>query len=343
MTLFTWFGICFCISQSAMFSGLNLAFFSITKLRLEVEAKNGNQNAEKVLQLRKNSNFILTTILWGNVGINVLLTLLSNSVLTGIGAFVFSTVIITFIGEIIPQAYFSRHALSMASLLSPILKFYQILLYPVAKPIAIVLDLWLGMEGINYFREKDLREVIKKHIEEKDSDVGLVEGIGSVNFMDMDDTIVMKEGEPIDPESVIIIEFYDNVPVFPDFNDPSFKDLLNTINASGEKWVILTDQDNEPHCVVDADGFLRSAIFEKEVFNPLYYCHQPIVIKDDNLPLRKVIRQFKVFPEKPDDNVIDQDVILIWGKEKRVITGSDVFGRLMKGIVRVENKKFNIN
>jgi CBS domain containing-hemolysin-like protein len=29
------------------------------------------------------------------------------------------------LGEIIPQAYFSRHAMRIASLLSPILRFYQ--------------------------------------------------------------------------------------------------------------------------------------------------------------------------------------------------------------------------
>lgn len=34
-----WIGIVFCISQSAMFSGLNLAFFSLSQLQLEVEMK----------------------------------------------------------------------------------------------------------------------------------------------------------------------------------------------------------------------------------------------------------------------------------------------------------------
>ena len=125
MDILIWFGIVFCISQSAIFSGLNLALFSISRLRLEVEVSSGNKDAIKVLNMRKDSNFALTTILWGNVGINVLLTLLSDSVLTGVGAFVFSTVVITLIGEIVPQAYFSRHALRVASLLKPIFKFYR--------------------------------------------------------------------------------------------------------------------------------------------------------------------------------------------------------------------------
>ena len=119
MNILIWIGIVFCVSQSAMFSGLNLAFFSISKLRLEIEVAKNNPHALKVMKLRTDSNFLLTTILWGNVAINVLLTLLSNSVMAGLTAFVFSTFVITLLGEIIPQAYFSRHALTMASLLAP--------------------------------------------------------------------------------------------------------------------------------------------------------------------------------------------------------------------------------
>ena len=88
METFIWVGIIFCVSQSAMFSGLNLAFFSITKLSLEIESKKNNTEALKVARLRQDSNFLLTTILWGNVGINVLLTLLSNSVMLGVAAFI---------------------------------------------------------------------------------------------------------------------------------------------------------------------------------------------------------------------------------------------------------------
>src|ERR1700675_2830187 len=144
--VFVWLGIALCISQSAIFSGLNLAIFSISKLRLEVEAAGGSRDAVEVLALRKDSNLTLATVLWGNVTINVLLTLLSDSVLAGVGAFAFSTFVITLFGEIVPQAYFSRHALRMAARLAPLLRIYRIVLFPVAKPTAIVLNQWLGPE-----------------------------------------------------------------------------------------------------------------------------------------------------------------------------------------------------
>jgi CBS domain containing-hemolysin-like protein len=80
---------------------------------------------------------------------------LAESVLAGVGAFFFSTILITFFGEIIPQAYFSRHALKMGALFFPIFRLYQLFLYQVAKPTAILLDRWLGPEGIQYFQERD--------------------------------------------------------------------------------------------------------------------------------------------------------------------------------------------
>lgn len=42
----------------------------------------------------------------GNVAINVLLTMLADSAMAGVLTFLFSTVVITALGEILPQAYF---------------------------------------------------------------------------------------------------------------------------------------------------------------------------------------------------------------------------------------------
>jgi hypothetical protein len=50
-----------------------------------------------------------------------------------------------------------------------------------------------------------------------------------------------------------------------------------------------------------------------------------------------VLGKLKVQPEHSSDDVIDQDVILVWtDKEKRIITGSDILGRLLRGIVKYD-------
>ena len=329
---FIWAGILFCISQSAMFSGLNLALLGISRLRLEVEATAGNPAAIKILALRKDVNFLLTTILWGNVGINVLLTLLSNSVMAGMTAFFFSTILITFAGEIAPQAYFSRHAMRMGSLLAPLLRFYQLLLYPVAKPSALVLDRWLGEEGISYFKERDLHTVILKHIEAKDSDVGRLEGIGAMNFLALDDIAVTQEGEYVDPDSIIHLPIENDLPVFPKFERHALDPFLLDINSSGKKWVIIVDKHNEPCLVLNADDFLREVLFGKEVINPYIYCHRPILVRDSGTLLGNVLSRLTVHAKSEVDDVIDHDLILLWSDEKRVITGADILGQLLRGI-----------
>ena len=86
-SLWIWLGIVACITLSALFAGLNLAIFSLSQLRLQIEADGGNKDAARVLDLRKNSNQVLATVIWGNVGTNVILTLLSDSVLAGLAAF----------------------------------------------------------------------------------------------------------------------------------------------------------------------------------------------------------------------------------------------------------------
>lgn len=333
--MYIWLGIIFCISQSAMFSGLNLAFFSLNRLQLEMEVSHGHKSAQKILKLRQDSNFLLTTILWGNVGINVLLTLLSDSVLIGASAFIFSTGFITIFGEILPQAYFSRNAMRMASVLSPVMRFYQFLLYPVAKPSALILDGWLGKEGVEYMRDRDLRRVLKQHVEAEEADVDHVEGIGALNFLAIDDIRVSQEGELLDPKSVIKLPTKVDFPFFPDYVRDSSDALLRKINESGHKWVVLADEKNQPHLILDADGALRAALFDTEKPFDIYdYCHRPLIVRDETLTLGDVIWHLKA-QESLDahhDGTIDVDVVLVWSAKPRIITGADILGRLLKGI-----------
>src|ERR1700737_3077801 len=53
--IWIWLGIITCITLSALFAGLNLAIFSLSQLRLQIEADSGNNDAARVLDLRKNS------------------------------------------------------------------------------------------------------------------------------------------------------------------------------------------------------------------------------------------------------------------------------------------------
>ncbi len=333
MTTLTWIGMGICLVHSATFSGLNLALFGLTRLRLEVEAGSGNHHAISILSLRKNAHFLLTTILWGNVAFNTLLALLSNSLLTGVLAFVFSTFFITFFGEILPQAYFSRHALRMGSILAPVIRFYQIVFYPVAKPTAMLLDRWLGQEGIRYFREHQFQEVIRRHIEAEEADIDRLEGLGALNFLALDDLPVAHEGETLDPDSIISLPCERGLPIFPSFMRTQDDPFLKAVQKSGHKWVTIVDLEDQPQVVLDADGFLRAALFDQKPCKPMRYCHRPILVKSESIVLGEVLPRLLVQPQTPEDDVIDKDIILVWAERRRIITGADILGRLLRGIV----------
>ena len=329
----TWLGILFCISQSAMFSGLNLAFFSVSKMRLKIEASGGDAAAATVLAMREDANLLLTTILWGNVGINVLLTLLSDSVMAGVTAFVFSTVVITLFGEIIPQAYFSRNALRMAGALAPVLRFYELLLWPLAKPTAVLLDAWLGKESVQYLREEEIEEMIRLHMQERTSDITHVEGKGALNFLAMDDIGVRDEGERIDPLSIIPMKFEGNRPLFPPIAPSPSDPFLRRVQKPHRSWIILTDMRDNPRLVMDADGFINAALFEPKTFDPMAHCHRPTIVTKGETRLGDVLTGLQVEAEHTEDDVIDEDIVLFWGEDRRIITGADILGRLLRGIV----------
>jgi hypothetical protein len=237
---------------------------------------------------------------------------------------------------ILPQAYFSKHAVRIASALTPVLRAYGVILYPLAKPSAAILNLWLGRQGVYLFREHEMRELIRKHFEAADTEIERLEGLGALNFLELDDIRVSEEGETVDPESVISLPIERGLPAFPKITGSASDPFLKRIDRSGRKWIIITNLSDEPVFVMNSDAFLRDALFAPTTFRPLVHCHRPIIVPDAKRRLGEVIGLLKVEPEHPGDNVIDKDVILVWAKEKRVITGADILGRLMSGIAKVE-------
>ncbi len=333
MTLLTWLGILACLSQSAMLSGLNLGLFSLSRLELTVEARKGDGRAKRLLALREDANLILVTILWGNVGVNVILALLSGSVLGGVAAFLFSTVFITIFAEIIPQAYFTRNALRVVSWLAPVLAVYRVLLYPVARPTAWVLDRWLGGEAVRFLRERDLRQFIQLHMDATDNEIDQVEGQGALNFLELDDVRLEDEGEPLDPDSVLELPFVEGRPVFPEFRPTAEDAFLQAVNRSAQSWVVIVDPEGEPRLVLNADSFIRDAMFAPGRYKPQAYCHRPIITRNPETNLGALIQRYRVRPGRSED-IVDDDVILLWGEQPRIVTATDIMGRLLRGIAR---------
>lgn len=156
-----------------------------------------------------------------------------------------------------------------------------------------------------------------------------------MNFLAIDDLTVSDKCEILKPKSIIALPAKVDFPIIPDYQRSTDDSFLNQVDASGQSWVILTDEKDHPLLVLDADGFLRDAIFNTNQPCDVYdYCHRPVLTYNPKTPLGELLFRLKINEndDKFHDGVISDDVILLWGDEKRIITGGDILGRLLKGV-----------
>ncbi|NIJ43974.1 gliding motility-associated protein GldE [Wenyingzhuangia heitensis] len=126
---------------SALISGSEVAFFSLTKIELDEIEASGTNNSKKVTQLISRPKRLLANILVANNAINILIVLLFASLgdvfFGGLSInldlyyftldirFFIEVILITFVilifGEVLPKVYANRNAKSFALLMSPVL------------------------------------------------------------------------------------------------------------------------------------------------------------------------------------------------------------------------------
>ncbi|XP_074485166.1 metal transporter CNNM2 isoform X1 [Sebastes fasciatus] len=145
---------------SGMFSGLNLGLMALDPMELQIVQNCGTEKeknyAKKIEPVRSQGNYLLCSLLLGNVLVNTTLTILLDDIAgSGLIAVVMSTIGIVIFGEIVPQAICSRHGLAVGANTIFLTKFFMLLTFPASYPVSKLLDYLLGQEiGTVYNREK---------------------------------------------------------------------------------------------------------------------------------------------------------------------------------------------
>ena len=127
---------------SAMASGSEVAFFSLTRSDLEELEEISDIASKRVLDLLSNPDRLLATILVTNNMVNICLVITVTQLVghifdfSGVWEFVFNTVIITFLlllfGEIMPKVISQSKPVKFSRLISLPLKFLRWFVYPLA-------------------------------------------------------------------------------------------------------------------------------------------------------------------------------------------------------------------
>jgi len=160
-----WVAIIVLIAFSGLFSGLNLGLMSLDPVGLEIimasDNKNNIKSANKIKPLRDRGNWLLCTLLLGNVAVNAELSILLADKTTGMAGFLISTALIVVFGEIVPQALCSRYALAIGAKTVWIVWPLMALMAVIAWPISIVLDYLLGEELGTIYSNKELTKLVE--------------------------------------------------------------------------------------------------------------------------------------------------------------------------------------
>ena len=174
-----------CIILSGVFSGLNLGLMALDPTELKVVMRSGSKKektyAGRIEPVRRHGNYLLCTLLLGNVLVNSTFTILLDN-LTGSGllAVVCSTAGIVVFGEIIPQSICSRYGLAIGSYTVWLTWAFMIITFPVSFPISRILDFILGDEIGRVYTRTQLLELVRvtgEHMDLVENEVGMLSGV----------------------------------------------------------------------------------------------------------------------------------------------------------------------
>ena len=176
-TFWVYVSACLCLVLSGgLVSGLTIGLFSLSNLELEVlqedmEADQADRHRAKRLKplLREERHhLLLVTLLLTNTAAMEALPEMLDKLVPEWAAVLISVSLVLLFSEIIPQSICTRAPLAVGAFFSPLVWLLMLVLFPVAWPIAKLLDVCIGKEGGNQFlasrsQVTSLLEIIKRH------------------------------------------------------------------------------------------------------------------------------------------------------------------------------------
>ncbi|XP_023223767.1 metal transporter CNNM4-like [Centruroides sculpturatus] len=326
---------------SGLFSGLNLGLMALDKNELRVIENCGTETEKKyartISPLRKRGNYLLCSLLLGNVLVNSTLTILLDDLTSGIIAVIGSTISIVLFGEIIPQAICSRHGLAIGAQTVLITKFFMIATFPLSFPISKILDFVLGEEIGNVYDRERLMEFIKvtkDYNQLENEEVNIISGaLGLKNktvadvMTKVEDVFMISHDAILDFETMseIMKQGYTRIPVY-ESNKNNIVALLFTKDLA-----FIDPDDNTPlRTVCEFYNHPITYVFEDETLDTMLdefkkgNCHMALVRRVNNesdldpfYEMSGVVTLEDVLEELLQSEIVDETDILTDNRRKQ--------------------------
>ncbi|MBO4874232.1 MAG: HlyC/CorC family transporter [Bacteroidales bacterium] len=178
--MITWIIIVLALVLSAFFSGMEIAFVTSNKLKLEIAIKKDSFNSKVLALITKNSSQYISTMLVGNNLANVIYTIflakllaaplapLNNELLILLLQTIIATVIVLFFAEFLPKTLFRILSDSALSTFAVPVAFFYLLFYPIVAISVLFARLIARIFGIriddhqkdNMFSRVDIEDII---------------------------------------------------------------------------------------------------------------------------------------------------------------------------------------
>lgn len=313
---------------SAFFSGAEIVYSKVNKLKLERDIESGDKKSKRALDIANNYNRTLTTILVGNNLVNIAMssvsTILALELTTNIeiseGTLTtLTTVVVTFIvlifGEILPKALFQNYSYSLSRAFAPIIKLFLIIFYPIVFVVQKVINKTIKVVNKTTSEDnendddtvddelKNMTDELQENGSIDDDDAELIK-----SAIDIIDTTAVEIMIPrVDVIAFNIDDDFDSIVNSPDFfkysRVPLYKDTIDNIVGIVNTTIVLKKVLN--HQQVD----LKDALYE-----PLYV-HKTMQISE-------VLKQLKL-THKHLAIVLDE-----WGGFMGILTMEDILEEL---------------
>jgi len=164
--------IIFLIVCSAWFSGMEIALFSLTPANVKHAVISNKRNAKLLQRVLNKKKRLLVVLLLGNNLVNVMIASMTslwvsdrfNDGTLGIATGA-TTLLILIFGEMAPKAFFQFHAEKMALTFVPIIRFLEIVFYPLVLPLERLLILLTGNRKKELVSEQEFKALSRIAVE----------------------------------------------------------------------------------------------------------------------------------------------------------------------------------